>query len=77
MTKDPQRNQLLSQMCANQPFIAQAQVNLIFLMDWHKLAVYSRLKDAPFTTNKSIDHFLITLEDLVCAAQAIETAAWH
>jgi len=74
--KDRERCRLLADLCGGQEFMAQAAVNLIFLMDWHKLAVYSRAMDAPFTANKSIDHFLIALEDLVCAAQTIETAAW-
>ena len=74
--KDKQRNQKLCEMCGEQMFIAQAPVNLVFLIDWHKLAVYSRCNDAPFTCNKSFDHYSIGLDDLVCAAQTIETAAW-
>ena len=74
--KDPTRNERLCDLCGGQRFIADAPVNLIFLTDWHKLAIYSRSKDAPFTCHKSLRHFLIGLEDLVCAAQAIETAAW-
>lgn len=74
--KDPARNEMLCDMCGGQRFIADAPVNLIFLIDWHKLAIYSRSKDAPFSCHKSFYHFLIGLEDLMCAAQAIETAAW-
>lgn len=74
--KDPARNEKLCDLCGGQRFIADAPVNLIFLIDWHKLAIYSRSKDAPFTCHKSFRHFLIGLEDLVCAAQTIETAAW-
>ncbi len=74
--KDPQRNQRLCELCENQAFIAQAPVNLVFLMDWHKLSTYAQANDAPFTCNKSFRHFLIGLEDLVCCAQTIETAAW-
>jgi len=74
--KDPARNEMLCDLCGGQRFIADAPVNLIFLIDWHKLAIYSRSKDTPFTCHKSFYHFLIGLEDLMCAAQAIETAAW-
>lgn len=74
--KDPQRKQTLCDLCGGQTFIAKAPVNLIFLIDWHKLAIYSRAKDAPFTCNKSFRHYTIGLDDLLCAAQAIETAAW-
>ena len=66
----------LCDLCAGQRFIADAPVNLIFLIDWHKLAIYSRSKDTPFTCHKSFRHFLISLDDLMCAAQTIETAAW-
>jgi FMN reductase [NAD(P)H] len=74
--KDPVRNEKLCELCEGQRFIADAPVNLIFLIDLHKLAIYSRSKDAPFSCHKSFRHFFVGLEDLVCAAQAIETAAW-
>jgi len=70
------QSQQLSKLSGDQPFIAQAPVNLIFCLDWHKLAVYSRANDAPFTCNKSFRHYTIAMDDLVCAAQTIETAAW-
>jgi nitroreductase len=74
--KDKQRNQKLCEMCGDQVFMAQAPVNLVFLIDWHKLAAYSRCNDAPFTCNKSFSHYSIGMDDLLCAAQAIESAAW-
>ncbi|MFZ3150103.1 MAG: nitroreductase family protein [Anaerolineaceae bacterium] len=74
--KDEGHNQRLAEMCGGQEFMAQAPVNLVFLLDWHKLAVYSRSNDAPFTCNKSFQHYSIGMDDLVCCAQAIETAAW-
>ena len=74
--KDKERKQKLCEMCGNQTFITDAPVNLVFLIDWHKLAVYSRCNDAPFTCNKSFRHYSIGMDDLLCAAQAIETAAW-
>jgi len=36
----------------------------------HKLAVYSRKNNAPFTCNKSYRHFMIAMDDVVCAAQS-------
>lgn len=51
-------------------------MNLIFLLDWHKLAMYSRKNNAPFVCNKSFRHFTIAMDDVTCAAQSIETAAW-
>ncbi|HOA21872.1 MAG TPA: nitroreductase family protein [Anaerolineaceae bacterium] len=74
--KNRLKNQQLAQLCGGQSFIAQAPVNLIFLLDWHKLAVYSRKNNAPFTCNKSYRHFMIAMDDVVCAAQSVETAAW-
>ncbi|MFN2302387.1 MAG: nitroreductase family protein, partial [Anaerolineales bacterium] len=74
--KDPQRKQKLCDLCGRQTFIAKSPVNLIFLLDWHKLAIYSRAKNAPFTCNKSFRHYSIGMDDLLCAAQAIESAAW-
>lgn len=65
----------LCEACGNQKFISQAPVNLLFLLDWHKLSIYAKNQDAPFTCNDSFMPFLIGLEDVMCTAQAIETAA--
>lgn len=45
-------------------------------MDWHKLEVYSRCRQAPFVENYSTNHFFIAWDDTVLCAQAMETAAW-
>ena len=74
--KNRLKNQHLAQLCGGQSFIGQAPVNLIFLLDWHKLAMYSRKNNAPFVCNKSFRHFTIAMDDVTCAAQSIETAAW-
>lgn len=58
------------------PFIAKADANLLFLMDWHKLAVYSKCRQAPFIENYSTNHFFIAWDDTLLCAQAMETAAW-
>lgn len=58
------------------PFISTAPLNLIFLLDWHKLAVYSKCRQAPFVENCSMNHLFIAWDDVVICAQAIETAAW-
>ncbi|MFZ3070963.1 MAG: nitroreductase family protein [Anaerolineaceae bacterium] len=74
--KDKEHKQKLCEMCGNQPFMVQAPVNLVFLLDWRKLAVYSRMNNAPFTCNASFRHYSIGMDDLICCAQTIETAAW-
>lgn len=73
--RDPQRNRALCDINGGQPFIAQAPVNLIFLWDWHRYDIYTRQKRAPFTCYKSYMHYLIAIEDIMCAAQSVETAA--
>lgn len=73
--RDPARNLTLCECNGGQPFIAQAPVNLIFLWDWHRYDIYTRQKQAPFTCYKSYMHYLIAIEDIMCAAQSVETAA--
>ena len=73
--RDREKAQKLAKML-NYPFIGNAAVNLLVLMDWHKLAVYSKCRQAPFIENYSTNHFFIAWDDAVLCAQAMETAAW-
>lgn len=73
--RDKARNEELCRLCGNQPFIKNAAVNLIFLLDWHKYSIYAKQKNAPFFNSKIYMHYLIAVEDVLCAAQTIETAA--
>ena len=75
MVKDRENARRLCELCENQSFIAQAPVNLIFLLDWYKFSVYAADQKAPFTCPDSYMHFLIGVEDVMCIAQSIETAA--
>lgn len=72
--RDREKAQKLCDLCGGQKFIADAPVNLIFLLDWHRYQIYAAQKDAPFACDHSYMHFLIGLEDVICAAQTVETA---
>lgn len=65
----------VSKLCG-QAFIAEADVNLIFILDWSKIENYAKDQDAPFVVNNSFSHNLIAFADIVCAAQIIEMAAF-
>ena len=73
--RDKEKNKALSKMCGGQPFIEHADTNLIFVFDWYKYSIYAKQKNAPFNNRKIYMHFLIAIEDVMCAAQTIETAA--
>ncbi|AZR72692.1 hypothetical protein BBF96_04370 [Anoxybacter fermentans] len=77
VVKDKNKRKQLAKLCANQQFMGKAPVNLIFILDFYKLSRLAKLQKAPFTANKSYLHFLIGMEDIVCTAQVIETAAWQ
>lgn len=77
VVKDRQKNQELAELCGGQRFMGEAPVNLIFLLDWYKISRWAAIQKAPFTANRSYMHYLIGLEDVMCAAQSIETAAWQ
>lgn len=73
--RDKTRSKKLSELL-KYPFVANADVNLLFVLDWYKLARYSRCRQAPFVENRSTSHFFIAWDDTLISAQAIETAAW-
>lgn len=64
----------LAEMCY-QDFIAKAQVNLLFCIDWHRLERWAQLEIAPFNATNSFRHFWISFQDTVICAQNICTAA--
>lgn len=76
VVKDEENKRSLYEACGEQKFIQDAAVNLVFLMDWHKYDIYTKQKNAPFVAYKTFFHFLIALEDIMCTAQTIETAAF-
>lgn len=74
--KDKEKRKRLAELNGDQEFMAQAPVNLVFLLDWYKNGRMAEIQKAPFTAPESYMHFLIGVEDVMCAAQTIETAAW-
>ena len=76
VVKDKERRKKLAELNENQNFMAQAPVNLVFVLDWNRNGRLAKLQKAPYTAFKSYMHYMIGLEDLMCAAQTIETAAW-
>ena len=75
VVRDRQRAQRLCEVCGGQKFIAEAPVNLLYVLDWHKYAIYCRMKKAPLVAYRALPHFLIASQDIMCAAQSAETAA--
>lgn len=76
VVKDPEKKRRLAELNCDQGFMAEAPVNLVFVLDWYRNSQLAKLQNAPYTAYKSTKHFLIGLEDVICAAQSIETAAW-
>lgn len=60
---------------AGQGFIADAPVNLLFCIDWHRLERWAKLEMTPFTATNSFRHFWISFQDTIITAQSICTAA--
>jgi len=72
---DEVKREKIMEMCGNQKFIGEAPVNLLFFVDFHKKAVFAKHEKAPFTCANSYMHFLIAVEDVMCMAQIVESAA--
>ena len=64
----------LAQMCY-QPFMAAAPVHLLFCIDWRRIQRWMELETAPFSANHALSHFWISIQDVMCTAQSISTAA--
>jgi nitroreductase len=73
--REPARKKRLADLCSNQNFISEADTNLLFILDWYKYSIYAKQCHAPFVANRAYMHFLIAVEDIMCAAQTIETSA--
>ncbi len=65
----------LAELCGGQPWIADAPVNLLFCIDYHRLERWADLEVAPYSAKNSFRHFWIGIQDTVIAAQNICTAA--
>jgi len=72
--EDDKTKQKLAEWCT-QDFIAQAAVDLLFCIDWHRLERWAQLEIAPFSAMSSFGHFWISFQDTVICAQNICTAA--
>lgn len=76
VVKDIERRRKLAALNEDQKFILDAPVSLVFVLDFSRNGRLAKLQRAPYVAYKSYMHFLISLEDVMCTAQAIETAAW-
>lgn len=65
--RNPETKKILAELCG-QSFIGGAAVNLLFILDWHRLAVYAQAKHAPFVAEKSFFQNLIALRTLCVPA---------
>jgi len=73
--QDKEMKRKLAELNENQNFIADAPVNLLFCIDWHRLERWAELEAAPFTATSSFRHFWISFQDTIICAQNICTAA--
>lgn len=73
--ESPETRQRLAELCGRQSFVAEAPVNLLFCIDWHRVERWTQFEIAPFTASSSFRCFWFALQDTVIAAQAMSTAA--
>lgn len=72
---DAGRKVTLAHLNEDQMFMAEAPVNLVFCIDWHRIERWAALECAPFAAKRSFRHFWISFQDTIIAAQNISTAA--
>lgn len=74
MVRDAERKRSIRELC-HQGFIEQADTLLVFLLDYYRLKRWSEVQKAPFGRQNAFLDFIIGLEDVMCVAQSIESAA--
>lgn len=76
VVRDPEIKRELRRLGGGQMFVEKADVLLVFVLDWSRYAVYTRMKHAPFRANEQLLHLVIGIEDVICAAQTVESCAY-
>jgi len=74
MVRDPERKRKIREYCG-QGFIEQADTLLVYLIDFYRIKRWSQVQKAPFGKHLSFNDFIISLEDVMCMAQSMESAA--
>lgn len=75
VVRDPETKRTLRPLAGGQAFVERADVLLAFVLDWNRYARYTQMKHAPFRANEQMMHLIIAVEDILCAAQTIESCA--
>lgn len=73
--QDEETKKKLVELNGDQGFIADAPINLLFCIDWHRSERWAELEAAPFTATSSFRQFWISFQDTVICAQNICSAA--
>ncbi len=71
--RDSNRKEKITELCG-QGFIETADTLLIFILDYYRLKRWSEVQKAPFGKQNSFVDFIISMEDVMCVAQSIESA---
>ncbi|NQU21685.1 MAG: nitroreductase family protein [Candidatus Nealsonbacteria bacterium] len=71
----PETKQKLAELNGGQKCVADAAVDLVFCIDWHRLARWAELEAAPFVGTRSFRHFWFSIQDTIICAQTVCTAA--
>ena len=74
VVKDPNTRRQLYEILG-QKFVQEAAVDIFFILDFYKMRIYAEHARAPYTCNESYFHFMIALQDIMCTAQTMESAA--
>lgn len=76
VVRDPGTKKELRRLGGGQLFVERADTLIVFVMDWSRYEVYTRQKHAPFRANEQFLHLIIGVEDVICAAQTVESCAY-
>ncbi len=72
--RDKEKKKLLAKALGGQKFIETAAVDFVYFLDWRKMSIYAKHCKAGYTQPKSLEFLLISIMDIICAAQSMETA---
>ncbi|MBA7682574.1 hypothetical protein ES703_90926 [subsurface metagenome] len=65
----------LGNLIGSQPWVRNAQLSMIFCIDFYRIKKWATLSDTAFQGENALSHFLIAYADLMCAAQNVVITA--
>jgi nitroreductase len=75
VVREQERRAALGEMVGSQPWVKNAPLSMIFLLDFWRLKKWAEMSGVAFRGDEALSHFLIGYADVMCAAQTVVVLA--